>query len=65
MIRTSSEVLSVIYALGKDSFVAPTFKGLSDFFSYKVKKLVVYFDLYEFCLPFSRTEDQINTLNGK
>ena len=35
------------------------------FFSDRVKKLAVYFDLYQSALHFSSREDQINTVYGK
>ena len=58
----------MIYILEKEFFAAVTTvttRFVRRFFSDRVKRFVVYFGLYESSLPFSRREDQINTLNRK
>ena len=55
----------MINKLGKEFFSAATSKGSLDVYFETVKKLVVYFGLYESSLHFSRRDDQKNTAYWK
>ena len=55
----------MICTLGKGFLAAATFKGSWDVYFQTEKKFVVYFRLYESSLPFSRREDQIDSVCGK
>ena len=59
----SKQVVPMIYTLDKRFLQLLYFwKFASCFFSGRVKKLVVYFGLYESSLDFLRREDEINTV---
>ena len=62
---SSKQVVSMINKLGKEFFSAATSKGSLDVYFETVKKLVVYFGLYESSLHFSRRDDQKNTAYWK